>query len=205
MGQIYGKESQLEPLIPPNSGRSVGRPSKARRLQLDEHVRKHKKRGQGRSLQLRCRDNNGSLYVATTKRRDTTKTSVLGDQLILQGLQDPPLTQDSENEPVYHDQPMHESSQLPPTTEDSQTLQKLTVPQASEGIQVLQSAPITGPISGVTIRAHVPFSTNHPAVPSQPQTRSSFKGLVPTLDKDGKKYVNMSNLALVVYLKSKKK
>ncbi|KAL0442018.1 UNVERIFIED_CONTAM: hypothetical protein Sradi_0140700 [Sesamum radiatum] len=44
MGLIYGNKTQLEPPVPPNLRRSVGRPSKARRLELDESIQKHRKR-----------------------------------------------------------------------------------------------------------------------------------------------------------------
>ncbi|KAL2245996.1 UNVERIFIED_CONTAM: hypothetical protein Sindi_2867800, partial [Sesamum indicum] len=43
-GPHLWKKSTLEPPIPPNPGRSVGRPSKARRLEPDEPVRKQRKR-----------------------------------------------------------------------------------------------------------------------------------------------------------------
>ncbi|KAL2236679.1 UNVERIFIED_CONTAM: hypothetical protein Sindi_0859600 [Sesamum indicum] len=100
---------------------------------------------------------------------------------------------------------MHESSQLPVLNEDSQSSHKLTARKRSgSSMQFKQKSKRTS-TSGVNIRDPVPFSTNHPVVPPRPQTRSSFKGLVPTLEKDGKKYVSMSNLASLVDPKSKKK
>ncbi|KAL0355810.1 UNVERIFIED_CONTAM: hypothetical protein Sradi_4027900 [Sesamum radiatum] len=103
MGHSYGPKTGLIPPLPPNFGRRSGRPSKARRFELDEPVNKGKKRQRGQKNNPQgSRDNLIKSCVIIVEKQDTIKRVVKERKLIIQPLK--MLTQMTKQQPLNSQQ-----------------------------------------------------------------------------------------------------